>query len=437
MARMVSRLIIEGGRPLSGEVAAAGAKNSATKLMVASLLTEEPVVLYNLPLIGDVDITRQICEEIGAQLDISDHTLTIHTPRVNRTKVREQTRRNRLSVLALGPLLHRAGTAELPVVGGDKLGARPVDYHINALRQMGVQIEETANGYLAKTTGLKGAKINLPYPSVGATENILLAAVLASGRTTISNAAIEPEVVEMVMMLQRMGAIIEFRANRAIVIDGVKRLHGTSYTIMPDRLEVASWGLLALATNGRIAVDNCRQTHLVTFLNTVRRLGADYHIAGDTITFKRSGQTLRPIEIVTDVWPGFSSDWQQPLGVVLTQAAGRSVIHETVYSNRFEYTKTLTKMGAKIELFDARKSGLGEQFDDTHYSQSAQILGPTPLHAAEIDIPDIRAGMAQVIAALSAKGSSAVNGVEHLLRGYEEPLAKLKAVGAIFRTAED
>ncbi len=435
MARMISKLIVEGGRPLSGEVAASGAKNSATKLMVASLLTDEPVVLYNLPLIGDVDITSQICQAIGSRLEITDHTLTIHTPKIISTKVKEQTRSNRLSVLALGPLLQRAGEAELPVVGGDKLGARPVDYHIGALRQMGAEIEETSAGYKARTKGLKGAKIELPYPSVGATENIILAAVLAKGRTVINNAATEPEVIEMVMMLQRMGAIIEFRTNRSVVIDGVERLHGTAYYIMPDRLEVASWGLLALATNGKIAVHNCRQTHLVTFLNTIRRLGADYHIAGDTITFKRAG-VLRPVEIVTDVWPGFSSDWQQPLGVVLTQADGQSVIHETVYINRFEYTKTLQKMGAKIELFNATKSGLGKELNKTHYSQSARFAGPTNLHGTSIDIPDIRAGMAQLIAALTASGSSTIDGMEHILRGYEDPLNKLKAVGAKFRTVE-
>lgn len=428
---MIRKLIIEGGKPLNGEIVAAGAKNSVTKLMVASLLSDQPITLYNAPKIGDVDITAEICQQVGAQISREDHTLNLHTPAITNSKVKEQTSSNRLSVLAIAPLLHRSGEAELPVVGGDKIGARPVDYHIQALRQMGATITETPSGYKATAPKLHGTKVKLPYPSVGATENIILAGVLAEGRTTIEGAATEPEVIELVMFLQRMGAIIEFGANRTIYIDGVKRLKGASYYVMPDRLEVASYGVLALASGGKIRVRNCRQTHLVTFLNTVRRLGADYEIEGDGITFNRSGQ-LGHIEVKTDVWPGFSSDWQQPLAVLLTQARGRSVIHETVYENRFEYTKTLTRMGADIELFDARKKGL--KFAATHYNQSAAITGPTPLAGTEIDIPDIRAGMAQIIAALIATGSSTITGIEHLLRGYEEPLAKLEAVGANFKT---
>ncbi len=433
---MITTLIIEGGHPLKGEVAAAGAKNSVTKLMVASLLTDEPVVLYNVPLIGDVDITIEILQQIGTQITREERTLTLHTPHITTTKVREQTSKNRLSVLAIGPLLHRAGIAELPVVGGDKIGARPVNYHIDALSHMGANISETPKGYLAKANHLSGMPITLPFPSVGATETVLLSAVLARGRTTIKNAATEPEVTELVMLLQRMGAIIEFGANRVIIVEGVKRLHGTSYTVMPDRLEVASYGALALASGGKITVRNFRQTHLVTFLNTVRRLGGDYRIGADAVTFDRATKWLKPINITTEVWPGFSSDWQQPLAVALTQANGQSIIHETVYANRFEYTKALNRMGADIDVKDLRNQQpeLIMHFAGTHYNQSAIINGPTKLSGATIDIPDIRAGMAYVIAALTARGQSTITGIEHLLRGYEEPLAKLKAIGAYFET---
>ncbi|MBI3983842.1 UDP-N-acetylglucosamine 1-carboxyvinyltransferase [Candidatus Microgenomates bacterium] len=432
---MTGQLIITGGRPLEGEVAASGAKNSVTKLMIASLLTNEPVVLYNVPRIGDVDITREICEQIGSQVTQEDHTLTLHAPSVAATQVKEQTSKNRLSVLAIAPLLHRAGEAKLPVVGGDRIGARPVNYHIEALRRMGAEIQETPEGYRATASKLHGTPVSLPYPSVGATENILLTAVLAKGRTEIRNAATEPEVTELVMLLQRMGAIIEFGANRLIIIDGVDRLHGTAYTVMNDRLETASYGMLALATGGKITVTNSHQTHLVTFLNAVRRMGADYRITDRAITFSRARRQLKAITVTTAVWPGFSSDWQQPLGVLLTQATGRSVIHETVYEHRFEYTKTLNRMGAQIEIFDARKQdpGLITEFAGTHYDQSAAITGPTALHGTEIEIPDIRAGMAYIIAALTAQGTSTITGIEHLLRGYEDPLSKLKAVGADFK----
>ncbi|MBI4100854.1 UDP-N-acetylglucosamine 1-carboxyvinyltransferase [Candidatus Microgenomates bacterium] len=430
---MVNKLIIRGGTPLHGEVAVSGAKNSATKLLIASLLTNEPVVLYNVPDIGDVDITMEICQQIGSQVELKNHELHIHTPTIKHTQVKQQTRKNRISVLALGPLLHRTHEAELPIVGGDQIGARPVNYHIAALRQMGVTIEEATGGYQAHAKTIHGTEIELPYPSVGATENIILTAVLAKGRTLIRNAATEPEIMDLVMMLQRMGAIIEFRAGRVIMVDGVKRLHGTAYTIMPDRLEAASYAAAALATNGKILVRQARQADLVTFLNTVRRMRADYHISSDGITFRRDGE-LRSIVVTTDVWPGFASDWQQPLAVTLTQAHGKSIIHETVYGNRFGYTKTLDHMGANITLFDARTKGLAKEFRDSHYDQSAAIAGPTPLHGTNIVIPDIRAGMAHVIAALTAQGTSTVTGVEHLLRGYDDPLSKLKAVDAEFKT---
>ncbi len=434
---MPDKLIITGGQPLSGEITAAGSKNSATKLMIASLLTDEPVNLRNVPKIGDVDITEEIMGQIGTLVTTRGHAKQLVTSTIAHTKVRAQTDMNRLSVLTISPLLHRAGEAELPLAGGDRIGTRPVNYHIEALAQMGAVIEQTPAGYRARAKRLHGVEVKLPYPSVGATENILLAAVLATGKTIVRNAAIEPEVTELVMLLQRMGAIIEFGANRRIYIEGVKRLHGASYTVMPDRLEVASYGVLALATSGRITIRGCRQTHLVTFLNTVRRMGGRYEIKGNAITFSRAGKDLRAVEITTDVWPGFSSDWQQPLAVALTQARGRSLIHETVYENRFEYAKALNRMGADITIFDARTAEPATimEFAGTHYNQSAAITGPTRLSGTVIDIPDIRAGMAYVIAALTATGSSTLTGLNHLKRGYERPLSKLKAVGARLTTA--
>lgn len=434
---MIEKLIITGGQPLNGEVTISGAKNSATKLMIASLLTDEPVVLYNMPHIGDVEITKDIIEQLGAKVKFGDHTVEIETKQIKNTEVAEQTRKNRISVLALGPLLHRAGEAKLPIVGGDNIGARPVNYHLEGLRTMGAEIEETPEGYTARAESLKGTEITLPFPSVGATENILLAAVLAKGRTRIHNAATEPEVNDLVMLLQRMGAIIEYRANRGIVIDGVDRLHGTAYTVMPDRLEAASYASAAIATGGKILVKGARQQDMVTFLNTVRRLGAIYHISADGITFKRdNGHGLKAVSIKTDVWPGFSTDWQQPLAVALTQANGKSVIHETVYEDRFGYTESLVEMGADIELFDAREKGLSEslKLEGTHYAQSAAITGPVELSPGNIEIPDIRAGMAYVIAALTAKGQSTLTGVDHLMRGYDDLLGKLEGIEAIFET---
>ena len=429
---MNEHLTIRGGRPLSGSVTVSGAKNAATKMIIASLLTDEPVILENCPDIEDVGITVRLCQNLGAVITRQGGTLVLHTPKITNRTVKRQSRSNRLPILALSPLLHRAGEAEVPMVGGDAIGPRPVDFHISALRQMGAVITETDEGYVAHAKKLVGATLTLPYPSVGATENIIFAAVLAKGRTRIAGAAIEPEITDLVKLLQKMGAIIEFGADRSMTIDGVEHLHGTRHTILPDRLEAASFALLALATNGEITVDGARQDELMTFLNTIRRIGADYTVTDTGITFCRGNKPLKGIALETDTYPGFSTDWQQPLIVLLTQAKGLSVVHETVYEDRFGYTETLRQMGAEIGVFNKCLGELTCRFRSHSQRHSAVINGDTPLHGATIEIPDIRAGMAHVIAALVAEGTSELTGIEHLERGYESFWDKLRNVGADF-----
>lgn len=429
---MAKQLTITGGKPLTGEISVSGAKNAATKMMIAALLTDEPVTLSNVPEIGDVDITKEILDTVGAQLEKENDTLCIHTPEITNTSVKQLSRKNRISVLALSPLLHRAGTAEVPILDGDRIGPRPVNFHIQSLEQMGAIVTNDDTGFYARTAQLHGASIALPYPSVGATENILLAAVLADGRTRIENAATEPEILDLIKLLQQMGAIIEFRANRVIIIDGVRKLHGTTYTVMPDRLEAASYAAAAIATNGEITVQNAKQDDLSTFLNTIRRIGGEYEVRSNGITFRRGGNGLSGIELETDTWPGFSTDWQQPLIVILTQSNGLSVVHETVYEDRFGYTNSLNQMGANIALFTKCLGELECRFKGQSHKHSAIIQGPTSLSATEVTIPDIRAGMAHVVAALVAEGTSTLHGVDHLLRGYDSFLGKLSAVGVDF-----
>ncbi len=430
---MNNTLHVRGGRPLSGRIRVAGTKNAATKMMIASLLTNEPVILENCPQIEDVAITAEICSHIGAVTHRHEGTLTLHTPRITNTKVAELSRKNRISILALSPLLHRNGEGEVPMVGGDAIGPRPVNFHLTALEQMGAKIEETAHGYKATAPkGLHGTTITLPYPSVGATENIIFAAVLAKGRTRIENAAVEPELVDIVKLLQQMGAIIEFGANRTITIDGVKKLHGATYRILPDRLEAASWANVALATNGEIMVEGARQDEMISFLNTIRRVGGDYEVTPEGIRFRRGPGKLHAIELETDTYPGFATDWQQPMVVVLTQAEGLSVVHETVFEDRFGYTADLNRMGADIGVFTKCLGELACRYHGLSEPHSAVIKGGTPLHGTTVEIPDIRAGMAQVIAALVADGESTLTGVHHLERGYEHLWDKLKAIGADF-----
>lgn len=431
-SKTATLLKITGGRPLSGEVTISGAKNAATKMMIAALLTEDEVILRNLPMIDDVIVAGEIIQAVGGQIEFGDHSVRINAKALRPAPVPKPTIPNRLSVLAITPMLHRLGRADVPEVTGDRIGPRPVNFHLELLRQMGATVTESGGRYQATAQGLVGVEVKLPYPSVMATENALLAGVLAKGRTTIVGAATEPEIVDLIKMLQQMGAIIEFRANRMIIVDGVTKLRGVDYTIMPDRLEAASYALLAIATGGNILVRGARQDDMITFLNTLRRIGADYIIEKNGIRFKRNGSQLRGVEVETDPHPGFATDWQQPMVVLLTQAHGQSIVHETVYESRFGYTETLVRMGANIKVSTDCLGSLPCRYKGKGFLHSAIIVGPTPLHATTIEIPDLRAGMAHVIAALVASGTSEITGLGHLMRGYENLFDKLESIGADF-----
>ncbi len=422
---------ITGGQSLHGEISISGAKNAASKMMIATLLTQDEVVLSNVPRQQETEITQEIITTVGAHVEwIDEHTLRVITSSITSNSVRELSRKNRISVLAIAPLLHRGGEAFVPLVGGDKIGPRPVNFHVEALQKMGALIEETPEGYHATAPkGLRGALIELPYPSVGATETAILAGVLAKGRTMIRNAAGEPEIKELIMMLQNMGAIIQINANRSIEIIGVEQLHGAQVSVMPDRIEAASYGSMALGTGGEIFVRGAQHMQMMTFLNAVRKVGGEYEVRPEGILF-RGSKHLRGIELETDTHPGFMTDWQQPFVVALTQAKGTSVVHETVYEERFGYTDALKNMGADIALFSNCLGEIDCRFKGQNYKHSAVITGPSRLHAAEVEVPDIRAGLAFVVAALVAEGTSTLTGIHHLDRGYERLQEKLEGVGA-------
>ncbi len=426
----MQKLLITGGKPLNGRVKIGGAKNAASKMIIASLLTAEQVILHNVPLQKESEIARELVTTLGATSSLVDHSLTLQVATIASSSAMSLSRKNRLAILALAPLLHRTGEAFVPSLGGDKIGPRPVNFHIDLLEKMGATIVADADGYHAKAqSGLTGCIFDLPYPSVGATETALFAGVLAKGRTVIKNAAIEPEVVELIMMLQKMGAIIELGAGRHIEIVGVAKLHGCEHTVVADRMEAASFACMALATRGEIFCAGAVHRDMVTFLNAVRLLGGDYEVKEDGILF-RGAQQYHGIQIETDTHPGFMTDWQQPFLVAMTQADGTSVIHETVYEERFGYTETLKEMGADITLFDKCLGEVDCRFKDHNYKHSAIIKGPTPLVAATIELLDIRAGLACIIAALVATGTSTLTGFEHLERGYEDLFGKLVSIGA-------
>lgn len=431
-------LRVTGGAQLKGTVRAAGAKNAITKLLVASLLSDKRCIFYNVPDIGDVDVTVALCREIGAdvQWDKEAGIIEVITREIKTSYIPQSfSGANRIPILMIGALLGRTGDDIIvPTVGGCKIGRRSVDFHIRALESLGARIEyremRREGAYFASAhNGLKGAVIELGYPSVGATENTILAAVTARGTTVIKNAAIEPEIVDLILFLQKLGAIITLDVDRTIHIQGTRRFYEVEHTVVTDRLEAASWGMAAIASKGRLFVEGAQHLNMITFLNKVREVGGGYNVKSNGIEFFYDGPTQGGVHIETDVHPGFGTDWQQPFVVLLTQASGASVVHETVYENRFGYCQTLVEMGADISLFRQCLGGKACRFASQGHLHSLVVKGSTPLTAGDITIPDLRAGFSYIMAALLATGTSNISGVRYLDRGYEKLVPKLQSVG--------
>jgi UDP-N-acetylglucosamine 1-carboxyvinyltransferase len=421
--------LIEPSGPLRGEVAVHGSKNAVTKHMVAAILGSGPSTIANVPDVGDVEITTRILEAIGATVERNGDTLTVAPPdEVTPSVPLSFSGLNRIPVLLLGPLLHLAGEAWVPRVGGDRIGSRPVDFHVESLRAFGAEVTVTDEGIQARCAKLRGAIIELPYPSVGATESALLTGALAEGKTVIRNAATEPEVLELAFFLQRMGARIELAPERRIVIEGVPGLRGASTRLQGDRNEAFSYLVAGLLTGGQVRVVGCSQDRLVTAITTLLRMGATVEV--DDLGMTASAPDgLRAAAVQTDVHPGFMTDWQTPLMVLFTQAEGMSVLHETVYEDRFVYVPALQAMGGEIELFSSCLGGPACRFHDTSNLHSAVVRGVSKLRGAEVDIPDVRAGFSSVIAAAAAQGRSTLRGVHHLERGYHRPAEQLRSLG--------
>ena len=429
---------IRGGRPLKGQVDVRGAKNLATKAMVASLLGETPSILRDVPAIRDVEVVRSLLEVHGVHVSEGEEPGSLvldpsDAKSANFEEIDAHAGSSRIPILFCGPLLHLLGQAFIPDLGGCRIGDRPIDFHLDALRKFGAIVDKQPSGIrLSAPKGLHGARIELPYPSVGATEQVLLTAVRAQGVTELRNAAIEPEIMDLIGVLQKMGAIISYEPNRVIFIEGVEELRGYDHRSLFDRNEAVSWACAALVTDGEIFVKGARQYELLTFLNVFRKVGGDFDITEEGITFRRGPKPLKAVTVETDVHPGFMTDWQQPLIVALTQAEGTSIVHETVYENRFGFTEALVQMGADIVVHREGLDGEYRRVPRRPLEQAAVITGPTPLHGADIVVPDLRGGYSHVIAALAADGTSRVTGIKLISRGYEKFLDKLSALGADF-----
>jgi len=435
---MTDLLYVNGGTPLAGEITVRGAKNFVSKAMVASLLGDGPSVLRNVPRIRDVEVVTELLELHGVTVLADDQAGTLHLDPSNVESahvadIDAHAGSSRIPILFCGPLLHRLGEAFIPDLGGCRIGDRPINYHLDILRQFGAVVEKREQGiHITAPYGLQGTKIALPYPSVGATEQLLLTAVRAEGITELANAAIEPEILDLINVLQKMGAIVSVDTDRVMRIEGVERLHGFQHTALSDRIEAASWASAALATRGDIFVRGATQPEMSAFLNTFRKVGGAFDVDDDGIRFYHPGGDLSSIVLETNVHPGFMTDWQQPLVVALTQAKGLSIVHETVYENRFGFTDALVGMGATIQVYKECLGGRPCRFGQRNFYHSAVVSGPTPLAAAEIEVPDLRGGFSHLIAALAAKGTSTVKGIGLIDRGYEHFLDKLTALGAEF-----
>ena len=408
-------LRITGSRPLQGTVSISGSKNAALPVMAAALLTDQPVELHNVPDIEDIEAMAAMLSHLGVHVDrLSASSWRLHAARLVVTEIgAELTRRMRGSFLLFGALIARTGEATIARPGGDDIGMRRVEQHLEGLRLMGAEVEERADVYTAHTRRIHGARIDLDIPTVTGTENLIMAAVLARGITVIANAAREPHVFDLVRCLGGMGAHITGAGTELIVIEGQPGLlHGTTHNVTTDYIEAGTYMAAAAATGGDVVVDRMRPSDLRWLIHKLRSAGADVVEGASQVRVR--GAPLHAVDVTTWPHPGFATDLQPQFGALMTQATGTSIVSEALYENRFRHVPELLKFGARISV----------------EGRSAIIEGPVRLTAAHATVPDIRSGAALVIAALCAQGTTELDGVYHLDRGYEALEEKLRGLGA-------
>jgi UDP-N-acetylglucosamine 1-carboxyvinyltransferase len=418
-------LKVRGGNRLRGDVQIGGAKNAALKALAATLLTADEVVLNSVPMIADVLSMAELLRAFGAEVEVDPERrrVTVRARTIAETTAPEHLfRATRASVVAAGPMLARCGEVAFALPGGDRIGKRPIDMHLRGFQRMGAEVVADGDRVVARAPGLHGARIYMDYPSHTGTENVLMAATLASGRTVIANASAEPEVVWLGNLLNRMGARITGLGSPYIIVEGVDRLHGVAETVLPDRLEAATFAVAAAMTGGDVTLRNVREPDMLPISEKLREAGAEIWY-WDDLMMVRPGTRLRAVDIQTLPFPGFPTDSQSTFVALLTQANGRSRVHERVYEDRLRYTDELRKLGADIRV--ERYGDRGE-----HLATSAEVVGPARLHGARVQALDIRAGISLVLAGLVANGEVAIGDVYHIDRGYEDFVAKLSSLGA-------
>jgi UDP-N-acetylglucosamine 1-carboxyvinyltransferase len=413
----VDKLAIEGGVALNGAVRVSGAKNAALPILCAALLADEPLVLTNVPALKDVLTMRSLLSQMGVRSDAADATLTLSAERVDWPLAPyEMVKTMRASILALGPLIARCGEARVSLPGGCAIGLRPVDQHIKGLQAMGVEIN-LDHGYIdAKTARLTGTRFVFDVVTVTGTENLMMAAVLASGTTTLENVAREPEVVDLAECLIAMGARISGAGTDRIIVEGVQRLHGAQHTIMPDRIETGTFLAAAAAAGGSVVLDGARPDTLQSVLEKLTEAGADIETGHDSIRITRKGK-LKSVNLRTAPYPGFPTDMQAQLMAPMTVADDTTVITETIFENRMMHVQELQRLGANIEV----------------EGNTAIVKGVDKLTGAHVMATDLRASACLVIAGLIAEGETVIDRIYHLDRGYESIERKLSELGARIR----
>jgi len=410
----MKQLIINGQQELTGEIKISGAKNSVVALIPAAILSDEEVTLYNVPNISDTKALMDIIELLNGKVEYKDEVMKIDTHNIKNKVVPEQlSKKLRASYYFMGALLAKFKYAEIYFPGGCNIGSRPIDFHINGFKKLGAEVTIEGNKYIFKADKLKGARIYLDFASVGATINIMLAAVKAEGITYISNAAKEPEIVNIATLLNNMGAKITGAGTSEIKIEGVEKLGKGVVDVIPDRIEAGTYTIIGALLGKDLKITGIIEDHIDALLSKLKEMGVDVTVNNDVITINKPSE-YKAINVKTLVFPGFATDLGQPMSVLLTQANGMSIFEETIYENRMGHIKYLQKMGANIRVND----------------RTAIIVGKTPLKGEEVTATDLRAGAAMVIAGLVAKGTTTVNEIDHILRGYENIVEKLTGVGA-------
>lgn len=417
---------IEGGRPLQGEIAIQGSKNAALPMMAAALLTNQPVSIGRCPDIEDVHVMCELLQHIGAQITWRGDSVRIQMRQIQNTVLPEAlVRKMRSSIMLLGPLLARTGRAEMTFPGGCVIGSRPIDLHLAALQQRGFLIEEKAGCLIGRKSAEHAAqvcRIHLRFPSVGATENILMNAVLGSGQTILSGAAVEPEVTALAMMLRQMGARIEGIGSQQLSIQAVPYLHGIQTSVMADRIVAGTYLLAAAATKGDIWLHGARAQDNRALLHILEEMGCEIedHEKREWIHLKAPA-VLKPVDVRTDPYPGFATDLQAMLMIVMTQTEGISHIEETIFENRFRHVEALRRIGARIQV----------------HQMTAAIHGATRLQPGVLWATDLRAGAAMVLAGLCASGHTQIRELSHIERGYEDIVRDLQKLGAVISVKSD